>query len=98
MDLIVNEVVQLEVVHDTDRYGVIERFAGASVVKNGLAVDDLELGLSGLGVRDLAGLLAVNVFAREDVAPHSRHLHAFENVFLVRTVENGGHDLPSELA
>ena len=98
MDLIVNKVMELEVIHDTHGYGVIERLAGTAVVKHGLAVDDLQLRFTGFGVGDLAGLLTVNIFTGEYVTPHTRHLHAFENVLLVRTVENGGHDLPAELA
>ena len=38
MDLIVNEVMQLEVVHDTYGYGVIERLTCTSVVQSGLTV------------------------------------------------------------
>ena len=38
MDLIVNKVEQLEVVHDTDRYGVIKLASGASVGKDRLTV------------------------------------------------------------
>ena len=97
MDLIVNQMMKLEVVHDTDGYGVVECLAGASVIKDGLAVDDLELRLSGLGIGDLAGLLTVNILTREDVAPHSRHLHALKNVLFVCAVKHGGHDLPSQL-
>ena len=35
MNLIVNEVMQLQVVHDTHGYGVIELFAGTSVINHG---------------------------------------------------------------
>ena len=38
MNLIVNKVKQLEVVHDTDRYGVIKLASGASVSKDRLTV------------------------------------------------------------
>ena len=38
MNLIIDQVMQLEVVHDADRDRVVKLFAGASVVQNGLAV------------------------------------------------------------
>ena len=47
MDLIVNEVVEFEEVHNADRNGVVELLAGASVVKSDLAVisEEMDLGL-----------------------------------------------------
>ena len=38
MDLIVNQVMQLEIVHIANGYRVIKRLAGAPVIKLGLGV------------------------------------------------------------
>ncbi len=45
MDLIIDQVMQLEVVHITDGNAVIELFAGAAIVNGGLAIAvQLDLG------------------------------------------------------
>ena len=45
MDLIINQVMQLEVVHITDGDAVIELLAGTAVINGGLAVAvQLDLG------------------------------------------------------
>ena len=43
MDLVVDQMVQLEVVHDAYGYRVVERLSGSSVVEYRLAVYDAEL-------------------------------------------------------
>ena len=55
MDLIVNEVVELEVIHYTNGYGVVEGLARAAVVKSYLTVDNLKR----LGLHKSAKLLVV---------------------------------------
>ena len=43
MNLIIYKVMELEIVHDTDGYGVIECFARSAIVKNLLAVYGFQL-------------------------------------------------------
>ena len=51
MDLIVYQMMQLEVIHITNGYTVIEGFTGASVIQNGLAIR-VQTGL-GKGITDI---------------------------------------------
>ena len=42
MDLIVNQVVELQVIHDTHSNGVIKGLTGTPVLQNGLTVEEAE--------------------------------------------------------
>ena len=55
MDLIVYEVVELEVIHDADGYGVIEGITRTSVIKRYLTVDNLK----SFGLHKIMKLLVV---------------------------------------
>ena len=96
MDLIINEVMQLEVVHITDGNAVIELLTGTAIVNGGLAVAvQLDLG----EVDDVA-LLAHQLgklggICRSILAvPHlAGSIEGIADVSLAGGVEDGGHDL-----
>src|SRR5699024_8375939 len=67
MDLIIDQMVQFKVVHDTDSYAVIKFFTGSSIVQDHLTV-----------------------FGDACFTLHRA------DIFLVRTVEYRGHDLPAK--
>ena len=96
MDLIVNKVMELEVVHDSNGYRVVERLARSAVVEDRLSVDDLLLFLAGDGIGNGKGRLSVGALAGENITLESRHLEALGNILLRCTVEYGGHYLPAE--
>ena len=84
MDLIINEVVELEVVHVTNCYTVVERFTGTSVVELELTVF-VEVNAVEEHVRIVNHLKMLVCFPE-----------ALTDVFFVCAVEYRSHDLPAE--
>ena len=96
MDLIIDQVMQLEVVHITDGNAVVELLAGTAVINGGLAVAvQLDLG----EVDDVA-LLAHDLGQLGGISrsvltmPHlAGGVKGVTDVVLTGRVEHGGHDL-----
>jgi hypothetical protein len=52
MHLVVDQVVQLQIVHEANRDGALERFTGAAVIEAGLRLGGRELQTGGFVVRE----------------------------------------------
>ena len=87
MNLIINKVMQLKVVHITNGNGVIELLARSAVDKRGLAV---------LRPGQLCEVKPCAVLAEESVALLVRLAVKLADILLVSAVENGCRNLPAE--
>ena len=89
MDLIVNQVMQLEIVHIANGYRVIKRLAGAPVIKLGLGVCRQR------DAREVE-LRAVLILIFVGFCEFLRHCKALADVILMSTVKYRSADVPAE--
>ena len=89
MNLVVNQVSKFKIMHISDRYRIIKRFAGTSVIKLGFRIRrkgyTREVKLCGI-LKFLIGSLC-RLFCKAE---------ALSDIVLVRTVEYGCADVPAE--
>ena len=89
MNLIVNKVMQLEIIHISDCYRIIKRLAGASVIKLGLGVT-CERYSREIKTRRIL-ILIIRGFGS-----FFSHGEALSDIVLMRAVKNRRADIPAE--
>lgn len=92
VDLIVNKVMELKIIHDADGYGVIKLPAGSAVGKDGLAVHAELRHLGGVEFNALLLGLLLSLFHSAAVCLRK----CLGDILLMGAVEYGGHYLVAE--
>ena len=107
VDLIVNQVMQLQIVHVSDGYRAVEELAGAAVAQSDLSVSAQRHSLPELSVLQMAAqilhhlrLQGIFIFLLE-ILPGSvyivvGHVQGVHDVILVGAVEHGGGDIEAQ--
>ena len=93
MDLIVNKVMELEVVHISDCYAVIELLTCTSVIESELTI---LCEFESIRIDDLIHSIELEHIILMLLSVFISHLEAFTDIVLVSAVENRSHDMPAE--
>ena len=93
MDLIINEVVELEVVHIAHSYAVIELFTCTSVIKSKFTI---LCEFQSIGIDNFIHSLELEHIVLMLLGMVVCHFEAFTDIVLVSAVEYRSHDVPAE--